>query len=85
MLELFGILRAMPKLVSDGEKRYAEANSSELQDRYEQRVTEIKDRYTASAQPGVLRRWVQYLAVRREIARAKREVFGEDNLYFNPG
>lgn len=75
----------MSKLVSDGEKRYTEANLPELQKIYEQRVAEIKGRHAASAQVDILGRFAQYLKMRWEIVRAKREVFGKDNLYlFNP-
>jgi hypothetical protein len=71
----------MPNLVSDGEKHYLEANWIDLQKVYEQRVAGIRGRYITSARVNILERGVQYVAMRRDMARAKREIFGKDNLY----
>lgn len=75
----------MLKIVSDGEKRYVEANLTELQKIYEQRIAAIEDRHVTSSQFDILKRCVQYIAMKREIARASYEIFGKDNLYlFDP-
>ena len=72
-------------MVEDGKERYIKANQPEVYARYEKRVAEIKDFYAVSAPSNVLKRWLQRVLMQRDTARAKREIYGDDNFYLTLG
>ena len=75
------MLWSMNSLVSDGRERYVNANRAALEERLEQRLTEVRARSAYEEATGPLRRALLRVQMWRELRDARREVHGDENLY----
>jgi len=74
----------MEKIVEDGKERYMEANAEDLEQALRARVADIERSYADRLRgANLFTRALLGLRKHRDLARARREVYGDDSLYVN--